>query len=162
MKPTIVAILMGLACSAPAMAQDYGVTIKTDGDAAFENFSTYAWIDGHGAYDPGIHRTIVTAIERELALAGMTQTDEKADVLVVYHTLQRTDVDLETWRDTPDASGNRADTYPVGTLVVNLLDPLTSEPLWHARIDEPLQLEPAALDAQIVRAVVALFDELPK
>ena len=45
---------------------------------------------------------------------------------------------------------------------MNLLDLRTSEHLWHARIDEPLELEPAALADQIIRAVAALFEELPK
>ncbi len=162
MKPTVVAILTCLAVGAPAMAQNYGVTVKTADNADFEALETYAWIQGHGAFDRDIQRTIVAAIERELAAVGLEQTDDQADVLVVYHTLQRTDVDLDTWRSTPDASGNYADTYPVGTLVVNLLDPRTSEPLWHARIDERLELEPAQLEAQIIRAVAALFAELPK
>ena len=162
MKPTVVAILTCLAVAAPAMAQNYGVTATTADNANFDSLETYAWLEGHGAYDRDIHRTIVAAIEQQLATAGLTTTDGHADVFVVYHTLQRTDVDLETWRDTPDASGNRADTYPVGTLVVNLLDPRTSEPLWHARIDERLELEPAQLEAQIIRAVAALFEEWPE
>jgi len=117
---------MCLLVGASATAQDYGITVKTDDNADFSGLETYAWIPGHGAFDREIHRTIVAAIERKLADAGITQTDGQADVFVVYHTLQRTDVDLDTWRDTPDARGNRADTYPVGTLVVNLLDPRTS------------------------------------
>ena len=162
MKRTVVAVLMCLVVGALATAQDYGVTVKTDNNTDFDALETYTWMQGHGAFDREIHRTIVAAIDRKLADAGITQTDGEADVFVVYHTLQRTDVDLSTWRDTPDARGNRADTYRVGTLVVNLLDPHTSEQLWHARIDEPLELEPAALEDQIIRAVAALFAELPK
>ncbi len=162
MKAIVVAVVTSLAIGASAMAQDYGVTVKTNDDVALDAFDTYTCIEGHGVYDRDIRQTIVTAIDRELAAVGITQTDGPADVLVVYHTLQRTDVDLETWRATPDVTGNTVDTNPVGTLVVNLLDPQTSEQLWHARIDEPLELEPAGLAARIVRAVAALFEELPR
>jgi hypothetical protein len=60
----------------------------------------------------------------------------------------------------PDSEG-RLPQYSVGTLVVALLDPESRQRLLRLRVDEPLDIEPAKLDATIDGAVAPLFAKYP-
>ena len=51
--------------------------------------------------------------------------------------------------------------YAVGTLVVDLRDPATNQPLFRARIDQPIDTEPEKLEAAINAAVTAMFEKYP-
>ena len=99
---------------------------------------------------------MVAAVDRELGGLGMTKaTSGPVDVLVTYYSLSRTDVNVKA---KPDSEG-RLPQYSVGTLVVALLDPESRQRLLRLRIDEPIDIEPAKLDATIDSAVAALFAE---
>ena len=50
---------------------------------------------------------------------------------------------------------------PVGTLVVDLRDPATRQPVFRVRVDTPIDTEPDKLEANINAAVAAMFAKYP-
>jgi hypothetical protein len=59
-----------------------------------------------------------------------------------------------------DSSGSRPQ-YWVGTLMVALLEPGSRRRLLRMRVDQPIDIEPAKLEAAINTAVAALFAKYP-
>jgi len=136
----------------------YGVTVTADKHVDFAKFKTYSWTPGQPSADKQIDARVVAAVDRELGLLGMTKaTSGPGDVLATYYSLSRTDVNVKA---KPDSEG-RLPQYSVGTLVVALLDPESRQRLLRLRVDEPLDIEPAKLDATIDGAVAALFAKYP-
>jgi Domain of unknown function (DUF4136) len=149
-----IALLVALALVAQmttVSAQKPTVTAKTAEKVDFAKFKTYTWFGGHTAYDPAIHKLILEAVERELAAVGLTKTTGAADVEVVYHSLSAS------------RAGGAPGTKPssVGTLVVNLLDPATSEQLWHVRLDRPIDVDRSQAAELINSSVALMFERYP-
>ena len=69
--------------------------------------------------------------------------------------IRRTDVDVKA-----DKDGARPE-RPVGTLVVNLRDPATRQPVFRVRMDTPVDLAGDKAKTQIDAAVAAMFAEYP-
>ena len=155
-----IALCAGLA-AAPAGQMPmpkYGVKVTADKHLDYAKFKTYSWTPGQPSADKRIDARVVAAVDRELGGLGMTKaTSGPVDVLVTYYSLSRTDVNVKA---KPDSEG-RLPQYSVGTLVVALLDPESRQRLLGLRIDEPIDIEPAKLDATIDSAVAALFAEYP-
>jgi hypothetical protein len=136
----------------------YGATVKVANAAALAKARTYSWTVSQPSPVKAINAQIVAAVDRELAAQGFTKAAAgKGDVVVTYASVSRTDVDLKS---KPDASGARRQ-YSVGTLVVDLRDPSTREPLFRARIDAPIEAEPDKLEAAINAAVTEMFEKYP-
>jgi len=136
----------------------YGVTVKAEKNVDFAKFTTYSWTKGQPSADTTIDAQVVAAVDRELGALGMTKAASgTGDVLATYYSLSRTDVDLKA---KADASGSRPQ-YWVGTLMVALLDPGSRRRLLQMRIDKPIDIEPAKLEAAINTAVAALFAKYP-
>jgi Domain of unknown function (DUF4136) len=136
----------------------YGVTVTADKHVDFTKFKTYSWTSAQPSADKQIDARVVAAVDRELGLLGMTKaTSGPGDVLATYYSLSRTDVNVKAKAD----SEGRLPQYSVGTLVVALLDPESRQRLLRLRVDEPLDIDPAKLDATIDGAVAALFAKYP-
>ena len=146
---------------APAAGQrpKYGVKAKADKQADLTRLTTYAWMSGWTSFVHDVDLQIVTAVDRELANRGFVKLEsEPSDMLVTYAAMQRTDVDLKSKR-TGDPKLHRS--YPVGTLIVLLLEPDTHRELFRARGDAPLATGPAAIAAQIDSLVAQMFERCP-
>jgi len=157
MKPWLIGVLICLAVSAAA-AQKYGVTVTADKNVDFAKFKSYTWKKGQPAPLKSVDEQIVSAVERELQGLGMTKAATgTGDVLVTYASLQRSDVNLKAKKD---ANGILPQ-YPVGTLVVDLLDPATQRQLLRLRLDKPLNADPSKLESAINSAVAELFANYP-
>lgn len=153
-----IALCAGLAAALAGQMPKYGVKVTADKHVDYATFKTYSWTPGQPSADKQIDARVVAAVDRELAALGMTKaTSGPGDVLVTYYSLSRTDVNLKA---KPDAEG-RLPQYWVGTLVVALLDPVSQQRLLRLRIDQPIEIERAKLDASIDSAVAALFAEYP-
>jgi hypothetical protein len=136
----------------------YGVKVDVDRKADFAGLKTYAWSTRYSAVDPAVHAQVVAAIERQLAALGFTKQEAgPADVLVVYDAQRRTDVDLKG----PASKEGERPTFPVGTLVVRLLDPASGRALYHARLDKPMSVDRERLAGEIDAAVASLFEKYP-
>ena len=78
-----------------------------------------------------------------------------ADVVVMYYSLRRTDVDVKA---KPDASGARPQ-FAVGTLAVALFDPSKKKQLLHMRLDKPIDTDPTHLQFFSLASLRALLSE---
>jgi hypothetical protein len=136
----------------------YGVTVKVAKAAALSKARTYSWTPSHPSPDKTIDAQIMAAVDRELSALGFTKVAAgESDVLATYASLRRTDVDLKSKADKSGALRE----YPVGTLVVDLRDPATRQPVFRVRIDTPIDAEPEKLEAAINEAVTAMFEKYP-
>ena len=150
-------------CIAPAGVsahrQTYGVTVDVANAPALSKAATYTYRPGQPAFDKKVDQQIVSAIERELSTRGVVKVMAgRADVVVTYFSVRRTDVDLKS---KPRADGSLRQ-YPVGTLLVSILDPATGDKLFGARVVEPLDADPVKLEAIINVAIAAIFAKHPR
>jgi len=142
-----------------AQLPTYGVTVTVAKGVDPAKFKTYSWIKGGPSPDKTVDAQIVAAVDKELPGVGLTKAaaSGKPDVLVTYYSLRRTDVNLEA---KPDSAG-KLPQYPVGTLLVALMDPGTRKRVVQLRTDKPLDVEPAKLEAGINAAVTEMFAKYP-
>ncbi len=161
MKPFVVGFaicvagVIGVAAQTPM--PKYGVTVTPEKGVDFAKFKTYTWTQGQPSPSKTIDAQVMAAVDRELAALGMTKAAQgPGDVLIAYYSLMRTDVDLKG-KAGPDGLPQ----YPVGTLVVALLEPASRKRLLRLRTDKPIDTEPAKLEAAINSAAAALFAEYP-
>jgi hypothetical protein len=161
MKPFVVGFAICIAGVIGVAAQTpmpkYGVTVTAEKGVDFAKFKAYSWTQGQPSPSKTIDAQVMAAVDRELAALGMTKAAQgPGDVLVAYYSLMRTDVDLKG-KAGPDGLPQ----YPVGTLVVALLEPASRKRLLRLRTDKPIDTEPAKLEAAINSAAAALFAEYP-
>ena len=158
LKHTIAVLgVTSLVLSPAVLAQvtKYGVTVTAQKNVDFSKFTTYSWTQGRGAYLKATDAHIKAAIDRELAALGMKKvTGESGDVLVMYQSLTRSDIDLKG-----DPKGDKP--FPVGTLVVALLQPSDHKELLRLRTDKPIEVAPGKLEAEIDTAVTELSQRYP-
>ena len=154
--------LVGLAllvCVLPIVGQvKYGVTAVADKGTDFATLKTYVWQSGWDANDKKVHAQIVSAVDRELKALGLTlKTAGPSDVVVKYAALRRVDVEV-SYLANPDTARKQFD---VGSLLIVMTKPGTSTELWRARIDKPIEVDPAAVEAAVNSAVIDIFAKYP-
>ena len=153
-----IGVCAALTAAIAAQMPKYDVTVSIDKPVDFSALKTYSWTKGQPSADKTIDARIIDAVDRELSALGMSKAASgSGDVLATYYSLSRTDVNHKA---KPDAQGVRPQ-YWVGTLVVALLDPGNRERWLRLRIDKPIEIEPAKLDAAIDSAVAAMFAKFP-
>jgi hypothetical protein len=137
----------------------YGVKVTADKKTDFSRLKTYSWTTGWSVFDKEIDQRIVAAVDRELAAVALTKLERATgDVVVRYTSIRRTDVDLRS-KMSPDTKLHRE--FPVGTLVVQLLEPESQRELFRSRVDMPLETDRPALQTQIDRAIAQMFAKYP-
>ncbi len=155
--------LAAVAMSAPLTAigpsiTKYRITAKYDHHADFRTLHSYAWTQGWASFNPAVDEHIVRAIDRELAALGFSkQAPGGCDVLVAYRSLQRMDVDVHG----PRAGKQMYPEYPVGTLMILMLEPRNKRELFRVRVDMPIELDTPALAEQIDGVVNRMFERYP-
>jgi len=143
---------------ARAQEMKYGVKVVVAKAADLAKAKTYSWTVSQPSPDKTVDAQIVAAVDRELSALGFTKAASgTGDVQATYASTRRTDVNL---KGKANASGARP-AYEVGTLVVDLRDPATREPLFRVRIDTPVTTEADKAEAQIDAAVKAMFEKYP-
>ena len=158
----VVAVFVSVAVTAQRPA---GPTVlQQDKTFAFSKVRTYQWGGSHRALDPAYDKIITVAIEAQLAAKGLTKASP-AEVDVVYHTVERIDVDLSTFDDkepSPGATRAEARMVHVGTLVIDLRDVSTRKLLWRVSCEGVLtKMAPAEADTFITGKVASLFELYP-
>jgi hypothetical protein len=132
----------------------------SDPKANFASLATYTWERGDEAYDPTAHRAIVDAINAEMAARGFRLLPSgKGDVTVQYHTITRTDVDLDKLDETL-RQNKPAPTQKLGRLVVQMRD-ASNRRIWAADTVQPLHSELAQVYKDIPSIVEQLFETYP-
>ena len=154
-------VLLGVRDLTPvahAQKMTYGVKVMAAKAADLAKAKTYSWTVSQPSPDKTVDAQIVAAVDRQLSALGFTKVASgTSDVLATYASTRRTDVNL---KGKANESGARP-AYEVGTLVVDLRDPATRQPLFRVRIDKPIDTEPEKLEAAINEAVTAMFEKYP-
>ncbi len=100
----------------------------------------------------------MAAVDRELKTLGFTlKSSGPADVVVRYAALRRIDVDV-SMKGEADVPRQKID---VGSLLVLMLDPPSGKELLRARLDKPIELDPATIGATVNSAVAEIFAAYP-
>lgn len=147
------------------LPQDLGtVTSSFDKKTDFGAFQTYAWEVGLRAYDPVVHKTIVEAMESQMTALGFEKAERSAaDVILKYHSVRGSDVELEVLekRQRKGEPGPAQESI-LGTLAVGIFQSSRmTTPVWQARLRKPLSEDAATRKGEIEEAVAALFKTYP-
>ena len=157
MSGWIVALALTGAMSAPA-PQKLHITVRADKQVNFAALHSYAWAPRWTAFAPAVDERIVAAINRELTSLGLTRRiGPPVDVLVGYGSVPRTNVDL----DGAVGTSGRYPEYPVGTLVVVLMEPGSRREWFRARAVAPVDPDPTHVDQAIDMIISRIFAHYP-
>ncbi|HJP29089.1 MAG TPA: DUF4136 domain-containing protein [Candidatus Latescibacteria bacterium] len=130
----LVPVLSG--CTAITVQHDF------DPDVDFSRYQTFAWLPRtaeqsgtHGNLSgPFVEKRIRKSLAEGLARSGLRYTPESADVLVAYqlHYERKQEVQVGAYGHirTPYARAIDVRKYREGTLIVDLVDPLTEQLIW--------------------------------
>jgi hypothetical protein len=158
-KVSIVCLGVVLALVAvAAQKQKYGVTVTTDRKADFTAYKSYSWDSASMvALDKNVHQQIVDAVDRELKSRGLERRPSApADVLLVYASQRRTDIDTHA-----NAPAGKMPEYTVGTLVVLMRESASGQEVFRARVNKPIELTPDKLKVTIDEVVAEMFAKYP-
>jgi hypothetical protein len=160
MKRLAIVCLVLLAFALPVAGQPkFGVTATADKSTDFTKLKTYVWQSGWDANDKAVHAAITGAIDKEMKALGFEKKmSGPSDVIIKYATLRRIDVQPSTKATGPDMPRTQID---VGSLLLLMLDPATGKELWRARIDKPIEIDMAKMDATVTGAVTEIFAQYP-
>jgi cold shock CspA family protein len=139
------------------------VGTTADTSVNFAGLHTYVWEKGHEAFNPDAHKAIVSAVDAEMASLGFIKSEAgKADVIVKYHAVAGTDVDmkmLEKWQK--EGHTDPAPTTILGTVAVVMFKPGGTKPIWEAHTRSHLSDDAAARSEEIKKVVASLFAMYP-
>ena len=135
----------------------FGVTVQTVSPDKLAKVASYLWTGG--SLSRQVDGLITAAVERELAARGITKvTAGRSDVLVSYSALGRSEVDTKA--AAPKKDGTERE-QSIGTLTVDLRDAVSRELLFRARMETPIERDPATIEKAIDAAVAAIFEKYP-
>jgi Domain of unknown function (DUF4136) len=139
--------------------------VHQDQTTDFAKFKTYSLETGQPAIIKEVDARIVSDIEAQLTALGLTKaTSGPGDVIVTYYSVTRTDVDLATFdkaEPKPGAPRKPAQTFKVGTLVVDVKPSVKATPAWRAKVEDVLKGDTATQMKTVDEAVVAAFGIYP-
>jgi len=155
----LMVLLLFVAQGRPAPGK---VNSTYDKTAAFTTFKTYGWIAGQAAFDPAVHRTIVSAIDAEMTSLGLKKVEGRTgDVTLRYLAVRSTSVDLDKLEAIEKQGGDKAGAdFTVGRLII-VMEDTSSRRLWAA--DGVERLNPAVADRdQAIKGVITrMFETYP-
>ena len=153
----VVCVMLGAASQFAVAQPKYGVTVRTVNRDVLAKAKTYEWLEGQPSPDKDVDAWIVAAVDRELAVRGLTKlVSARGDVEVTYRSLSRTDVTA-----TKDRKNAAFQEFAVGTLIVDVTDRVSRQLLYGVRMDTPIEKDPATLETTINAAVTAMFEKYP-
>ncbi len=166
---TVSVCMIGAICTVVAFAQKTAApkasVVHRDKAVDFATFKTYSYETGQPAIRQDVDARIVGTIEAQMAALGLTKAmSGPGDVLVTYYSVTRTDVDLATFdKKQPEAGKQRtpAQTFTVGTLVVDVKLAGNRASVWRAKVEGALKGDADTQVDSIDKAVVAAFDLYP-
>jgi hypothetical protein len=143
-------------------ALSFGAKIQNDFDNAvdFSNYTTYAWVKGTAVANATLHDRIVNAVEGELSKRWLRGIQANPDLYVIYHGSAKREVVIDMssfgytyrsswlWGGKIGRSDTGIQTYPQGTLVVDIWEAKTRRLIWRGVATDSVTTEPArSLDA---------------
>jgi hypothetical protein len=161
------AVLLVLLCPVLGVAQKAMVptVVHLDKTVDFTTFHTYSYEPSHPAILKEVDARIVAGIEAQLKALGLTKAASgKGDIVVTYHSVSRTDVDLSTFDKVEPAPGGErkaAQTLKVGTLAVDVNAASTGKLAWRGKVEKVFSGDAATQLKTVDEAVVAVFGVYP-
>ncbi len=153
-------ILLLLAATAALPA----VQVESYEEARFDEFATYAWIQGIPARREQVERAIRRAVELELESRGLQQVDEGADLLVATHASPEGTAGLDPkafvyggapWKGWTDHG-------PIqGALLVDLVDGKSQQLLWRGLFTGKVPASAEKAEKKAVKLIRKMFREFP-
>lgn len=170
MRRFIAVALGGMLCLFVASAQQ--VKIDFDHGADFTRYHTYMW--GAIQKSPEVsqlgEQRINASIDEGLASRGLRRVEANADLVVTYHAAVKQQMQLTTynsggygwgWGGGSGISTTTEDQIPVGTLVVDLLDPHQRQLVYRATATDTLSSKPEKNQKKLTKAVKKMFEKYP-
>ena len=182
MKRNVVVTLAMAVLLAPVLLLAQKTSYDYDKTANFAGFKTYAFKDGTKVGQPLIDDRIVAAIDAELAAKGLTKSEAKPDVYVVYHVAFDKQKDISTfssgsgggygpygwgwgggWAGGMSTTTTQVRDILIGTLVIDVADAKKSQLAWRGMGVKEVntQAKPEKRDKSISEAVKKIFKNYP-
>jgi hypothetical protein len=145
------------------------IRVDHDKTAVFSKFKTYAWKQGTPARNPLMDTRIIDAIDKQLAVKGLTKVnvEDTPDVIVVYHAAVDYETQLNTigygygWGYYGGTTTTYVDKIPVGTLLVEMGDPRAQKMVWRGQGSSDLSDKPEKIEKKINQIVEKMFKKFP-
>jgi len=149
-----------------------GIYLRTDYErtADFARYRTFAVKQGNPSGNPTVDRRIVAAIEQALQAKGYRIVPESAaDALVIEHAATHEKHDYVVFDDGWIGWGWRRGwgapieeyNVDVGTLVADIFDASTKQPIWHGSVSGLVSGVPDKDAKDLQTAVDRLFERFP-
>ena len=168
------AALIAALVLAPAVLLAQKTSFDYDKTANFAAFKTYALKEGKKVGDPLVDNRIIAAIESELAAKGLTKSESKPDVVVVYHVAFDKKQDITAfstgggpygyrWGGGWGTTDVRVNEILVGTLVIDVADANKNEVVWRGMGVKEVDVQAKAerRDKNINNAVKKILKDFP-
>lgn len=150
----LIAVVAAAGASAGPIPK-YRVRVTVAPHRDISKLGSYSWLPAHTLARPDGDADVVVAIDRELGARGLTKLGAGGDAVVTYQAMTRTDVKVNVKPIAKDVWP----AYPVGTLVVSLLDPRSLEPMLQLRADRAIGAAP--IEHAAVQMVAEMFKKYP-
>ena len=140
------------------------MVIDHDRGADFSLYSTFSFSGGQAAPNPIADRVLLEAIDAELSAKGLKRVDEGADVHVVRHVQITEEVRIDSHvYGAPRFHQHDFDVhrYPVGTVIIDLVDADGDQVVWRARVTGGVIQNPEKRDKKIRTTVGKMFRTFP-
>ncbi len=164
-----------------ACAYGQDVHYNYDQSAKFAAYKSYQWVDlprpGGAVPDQLIDQAIKRAVDEQLSQKGLTQVERDGYLQIGYHAIIREEkgVDLSGFGPGTGPWGGglggwnsatvtgRTSTIPVGTLVIDLYDPIRKQLVWRGDVTKTLDLNknPDKNYQALEKAMRKLFKNYP-
>ena len=162
----------------PAYAAAQKTTYDFDKTAPFASFRTYSMKPGTPTGQELIDKSLVAAIETQLAAKGLVKNDEAPDVFVIYHMAFDKQQDISSYSSGPMYGGYgygwgggwgttttdvRVREILVGTLAIDMIDAKKKEVAWRGLGTKEINTtaKPDKRDENINKAVEKIFKNYP-
>ncbi|HSE30871.1 MAG TPA: DUF4136 domain-containing protein [Pyrinomonadaceae bacterium] len=173
MKNLFAAFLIAISV---VVAAGQKVQVGADRTVNLAKYKTYSWASG-GAANPLINQMIVNAVDREMALKGLTKVELNGDINVVVWAATESDLHISypSWHPSMNSiatgvvSGSQQWPVTKGTLVVDMLDANTKNSVWRGQATDTLdhgptgnmQKDAKSVEKKIKKAVEKMFKKFP-
>ena len=164
-----------LVCTVMVYAQK--VEVGADRTVNLARYKTYSWASGPSTSNPLIHQTIVDAVDRAMALKGLTKVALDAEITLVVFAATESDLHISSPSWHPGLNsiatgiGGASQQWPVtkGTIVVDMLDAKTKNSIWRGTATDTLEHGPTgniqkdakSVEKKIKKAVEKMFKRFP-
>ena len=162
---TMTALLAVLALPRTALAQK--VSVDADPAAKFDQYKTYAWVDGTKSPNPLGEQRIHAAVEQRMAAEGFTKVTENPDVAIATHVLveEKKELTAYGYGGYPRWGGGmataRVDTYVQGTLVLDMYDAKTKQMVWRGVGTDTASDQAQKNTKKVNSALDKMFEQYP-